>query len=175
MRTIRIAAILVIAVTLILSACTSKPSFEKQRIATVEYLRTFNKIDSDVNQVGASVMSSSFSPTTLKLLISALQGALQRCDGLKPQNIDTATHIDNYKRYLNTSITTLQNQLKMLSDVETIKNASDEEFKRMLAQLDADSNSLNTGQAEIWRLTESIMVKFNITDQEVNYQFRGKP
>lgn len=144
------------------SSCQS--SFEHQRTVVVDYLRAYNEIDNDLDETLDAVISSPVVYTVLPQLLTAYQGGLKRTNELKPPTEEIVEHHQSFVQFLERNITAIQNlQAAILLENQTaITKAFDElEFAQ------SQASPMN-------RITEDLMVKYNIPDSEVNYRFRGK-
>ncbi len=97
-------------------------------------------------------------------MLSAYQGGLHRINELKAPTDEALAHSQAYKKWLRDMISAIQNLRVAISsgNQDTIAEAYDD-----LGKVGSQASPIN-------RLTESIMVKYNIPDSEVNYKFRGK-
>ncbi|MBI2847020.1 MAG: hypothetical protein HYX82_03970 [Chloroflexi bacterium] len=157
-------------------APTPTPTFEQKRLETVSYLRAYNKIDNDLDSVASAIQfpASSSKMTATELiqfnnalgqLITASQGALQRVDGLTVPNLDEArSHLQDTRRFIQDAIAAIQR----------MREAINSGNQSGLAQAINDFATLDNRASAINRATESLMLKYNITDTEVDYRFRGK-
>jgi hypothetical protein len=140
----------------------------------------FNRIDNDHTQVSREIQvplseAEDFSRMSaadlmrlnrsLSQLVTAGQGALQRTEGIPLPGVEeVAAHLQAYQQLLRDET----------SAIESIKEAflaGDE-----MAWVQAVTHLLLWGDKayELNRGTESIMAKFNISDAEVDYQFRER-
>lgn len=148
--------------------------FEKQRTAAVEYLKAFNRVDNDFSQTVSSIdysPSAGGTPNLLQFnsavnqLLTTFQGALERTNELRAPNVEGASaHLAAYKKMLQEGIASLR-------DLQTAISAGDQAKTSA-----AVGRWANVGQqmSACNRLTEALMLKFNVPDKEVDYQFRGK-
>ena len=164
---------LIIAIVVSVVGCSCKPAFEQQREATVEYLRAYNEIDNDLDDVLDSIMSSlepTLVPDLLQLdrvltqWLSAYQGGLYRINELKAPTDETLAHIQAYKKWLQ----------DMISAIQRLQVAFSSGNQDIIAKAYGDLDNVGSQASLMNRLTESLMVKYNIPDTEVNYKFRGK-
>ena len=164
--------IVILAIVIPAVGCSSEPTFEQQREATVEYLRAYNEIDNDLDDVMDSIMSTytpALVPDYFQLnrvvtqSLSAYQGGLNRIHELEAPTDETLAHIEVYKKWLQDMISALQNLQSAIS------SGNQDDVNEAFEDLD----NVGSQASQINRHTESLMVKYNIPDNEVNYKFRG--
>jgi uncharacterized protein YoxC len=164
---------LIIAIVVLAVGCSCESTFEQQRESAVEYLRTYNEVDNDLDDVVDSIITS-LEPTlvpnllqrhrTLEQFLSAYQGALHRVNELKAPTDETLAHIQAYKKWLQ----------DMISAIQDIQLAISSGNQNTIAEAFSNLDYVGSQASSMNRLTESLMVKYNIPDAEVNYRFRGK-
>lgn len=156
------------------------PTFEQTRTAVALYLRTFNRIDNDHTQVsqeiqvplsGAEDFSRMSAADLMRLnrslgqLVTASQGALQRTEDIVPPDVEeVAAHLQAYQQWLRDET----------SAIESIKGAFLAGDEMAWVRAVTHLLLLSDKAYALNRSTESIMAKFNISDAEVDYQFRGR-
>jgi hypothetical protein len=150
-------------------------TFEQKRSAVVTYLRAFNNIENDFDSAFSQVVPPSSMNSAADFVawtaavnkwVTAIDGAISRLAELKPSALEpsTSTHLQQARSYYQ-SIRTI---LKALLDAVAAGNAAGILQKvNELSATDAVGSALN-------RTTEQLMLRYNITDSEVNYRFRGK-
>ena len=170
------------------AAYSCKPSFEQQRATVVDYLRAYNDVISDLNDTAfknptsknptshiaepgllypiSSIYAGNilYTNSALAQLLIAFQGGLQRTSELSAPNDEAAAHLQAIKKYLQGMITAIQNLRAAISSGN--QATTSKAYDGLIAASD-QASPMN-------RLTESLMVKYNITDSEVNYRFRGE-
>jgi hypothetical protein len=153
---------------------TIKPSFEEQRILIIQYLTAFNKIYNDAARSTSSIINapSNLSQSTTDVTLNGIgqfmivyEGWLNRLNELHAPEIDEAkTHLDAFKIILSDSITLFKNlQKAVIENNEGAFNQGSSSFQALLSR-----------ESLFNRTTESLMLKYNIPDYEVNYSQRGK-
>jgi hypothetical protein len=160
----------VLVVVLLMSAIAcSKPSLEQQRADLIEYLAAFNNIDDEFAGSYAEIQSSGpadalqFNNAVNQMLI-VWDGAMQSLTSLKTPDIAEV------KTYLATYIQLMQDEKTAFKDIQTAVNAADPAaIKQAVDKL----GTIKTRVTAFYRTTEALMLKYNISDSEVGYQYRG--
>ena len=83
---------------------------------------------------------------------------------MKAPNIDTQEHLQSFKKWIQDNIAAVQSAQAAISSMN--QTALEKAF--------SDWGNVGSQASQIIRATESLMVKYNISDSEVNYKFRGK-
>ncbi len=156
---------------------TTTPTFEQQRSITAEYLRAYNKIDNDLDQIVSTISftSSTSSQSIFSDLIqlnnywtqniTAYQGAIQRLDNVKvPEFEEIRNHFQASKKFM-------QDNVNGMQKIQSAVNAGNQDA---LNKSFSDLGNAVKQASTVNRMTEKLLLKYNITDTEVNYKFRGK-
>ena len=145
-------------------------------------IRLHNEIDNNLDSVLGSItspfeylldfmsnhdslyFSNVLANETLAQWLSAYQGSLLRTNELKAPTNETLEHLQAYKEILQDIISAIQSHQIAISS----------ENQAIMAETYSDLEKVSSQARSINLLAESLMVKYNIPDTEVNYMFRGK-
>jgi hypothetical protein len=162
--------IVVVLIMLIPVVACSQPSFEEQRTSVVEYLLALNKIDNDLYKVSSQIIVQGEMSNLLQInnalnqVLIAANAAMQRASSIKPPDIDDAKkHLQDYKQLVEETLKTFKN----LQSAISTGNQAD------VTKAAADLTTMSQHSSSFYRSTEALMLKYNITDSEVNYKYRG--
>ena len=157
------------------ATATPTPTFEQQRAAVAGYLRALNKIHNDLYQVNSAISwpSTSEYGTAAGLLqlnsgstqfLTAAQGELKRVDEVKvPELAEARAHFQDFRNMLGQGITAVQ---KLQAAINAGNPVAIQASFNELAALRGQELAVN-------RFTETLLLKYNIPDAEVDYRFRG--
>lgn len=155
---------------------TATPTFEQQRAAVAGYLRVLNKIHNDMYQVTSAISWPRVSEygTAAGLLqlnsgstqfLTWSQGAVKRLDEMKiPEIAEVRAHFQDFRNVFGQGITVVQKLQAAISAGDSV--AIQRSFN--------DLTTLGAQESAVNRSTEALLLKYNITDSEVDYRFRGK-
>lgn len=154
---------------------TPTPTFEQKRSDAVHYFKAFNAIDNSlddtVSQITLPETATSAADllkfnSAVKLFITALDGAIQRLAELQASAFEPET-----SSHLQKARTVAQQARNTLDRLQRAISAGDQsQIAEQVRNLDAsysDASAVN-------RATEQLLLKYNITDGEVGYRFRGQ-
>lgn len=162
--------VLALAVLLTPLIACGKSDFDRQRSAVVDYLTAFNKIYNDLDQTHSTIgpQPASGNPVqinnALTKMASAWQGAMQLVNSLKVPDNEAKAHCEGYQKFLQGNMDAIQK----------LKDAVGSGSQSGVSQAITSLSALQQQAPSINRSTEALMLKYNITDAEVNYKFRGK-
>jgi hypothetical protein len=167
----RILIFIMAAMILLSLASCSKSIIEQQRPAVMEYVAAFTKIDNDLSQTSSKIFDPSAASDLIQFNnalnqgVTAMNGVIQSLDAVKPPDIpEVKTHLDNYRQLIQDSITILQ----------TFKTALLAGDQTGITQAENDLAAIAQRDSSLNRSTEALMLKYNISDAQVNYKSRGK-
>jgi hypothetical protein len=170
---------IIILIVLGTFGCSSRNEIRNQ---VVDYLSKSNAIQNDLDDAYNAIYAPNPTYTdgvlvndeeTLKYKVAVnqrvtiLQLQLSHLNDLNPPKIEIVqAHYDSSKALLSSGITMLNRMLFIMGT-----STSEAEINGKINGLDPESAE-RQGIA-LWRLTEQIMSEYKITDNEVNYKYRG--
>lgn len=157
---------------------TPTPSFEQKRTDVLRYIKAFNSIENSFNDtysrlqlpgatsgIGPLAANSAFNQFYTQVA-TANDGALSRLGELLPSSLDsdTAVHLEKAKSVYR------QASVNATNIKEAYASGDQTRFLKVIEQAQA----LNSEASAVNRATEQLLLKYNISDPEVSYRFRGK-
>lgn len=154
---------------------TPTATFEQKRTDVVAFLKAFNAIDNSLTATVDQIQFPTSATSAADLLalnaaltkfITAVEGARQRLAGLKPSTLEAETGV-----HLQKTIAFIDKARQAAADLlKAIAGGDQANIQKQSAILESSENEGST----INRATEALMLKYNISDNDVDYRSRGQ-
>lgn len=156
---------------------TITPTFEQERNEVIVFLKAFDSIDNGLTDATSNIQFPSSVSTSADVLayntalsqyVIAFDGALSRLSELKSSALvpETDTFLQTAKNLV------LASRTSFSSIKEAISNGDQTRIEQLTTDWESKQQQLMKENETLYRDLEQLLLEYNISDSEVDYQFR---